>query len=84
MIIRKYSDQKPALIFCQTQKGTLAACEYLISALPKNYIITSQDQQDALIKCSKQITQKTLAHIITSGIAFHNASLNVDDRKIIV
>ena len=44
-VIRKYSDKKPTLVFCQTQNGTAACCEELIKrAGAREFTCASNDE----------------------------------------
>ena len=83
-IIVRYSDKKPCLVFCQTQKGTIAACEHLAQCLPRNYLLTDDEQVRVLMNKSKYVSQKTLSYLMTAGVAYHNASLSVEDRNLVI
>lgn len=82
-IITKYSEQKPALVFCQTQSGTIQACQMLINTISRDYFVTSDKQLTTLVTKSKQLSTEDLRQMIITGVVYHNASLSHRDRKII-
>ena len=76
-IINQYSDRKPTLVFCQTQKGTVEAAKQLA-------IDCIYDDNDRIIngkKLSDTVDNKVLGNLLDKGIGFHNSSLNLQDRQ---
>jgi len=59
-VIRQYSDNRPTLVFCQTQKGTLAAAAKLKEDLPPSYLIESIQQDIVLKQAANTIKDKGL------------------------
>lgn len=55
----------------------------LLNTLPRDYIITTDKQMTLLVSRSKQLCHQSLKNMVPCGIAFHNASLNYQDRRII-
>lgn len=82
-IISKYSDQRPSLVFCQTQSGTIMACQMLINTLPRDYFVTTDRQLTTLVTKSKLLSTEELRQMMVTGVIYHNASLSYRDRKII-
>jgi ATP-dependent DNA helicase HFM1/MER3 len=82
-VIRSYSDQKGSLIFCPTQKGTEAACRLIISQMKEREFIENDKQLVSLIQATKQVLNSSLQTMLPQGIAFHNASLSLQDRAIV-
>jgi len=82
-IIRKFSSGKPTLVFCQTQKGTIGACEQIINDIRPREFTKNDLQLQKLIESSHQISDKNLQRFITHGVAFHNAGMTYDDRRLV-
>jgi len=83
--IAKYSDNRPSLVFCQTQKGTINAANQLLSDIGKLDFSSNENQSisAARFNLSMQIKEKQLSNLVKNGIAFHNAGLCVEDRQLI-
>lgn len=79
-VIANYSDNKPTLVFCQTQKGTIKAAQHL--AQEKSYI-RSKDQAERLRLGFRSVTERTLQEVAMKGVAFHHGGLSPDDREAI-
>ena len=82
-IVRKYSSGKPTLIFCQTQKGTVSACEQIVKDLTTHELLKDELHLQGLIHVSQQVKDKNLMQFIAHGIGFHNASMTLEDRKLV-
>ncbi len=83
-LIQKHSEDRPSLIFCQTQKGTVYACLQLMEDIDKLYSSPlTIEMKNTLSTISNLVKDKQLANLIRGGIAFHNASLSLEDRQII-
>ena len=85
-IIEKYSEGKPTLIFCQTQKGTMNSAKQLVTDYQKgklNSMKIDNNTQKILNEISTLLNNKSLSNFIKYGIAFHNAGLSLNDRQII-
>lgn len=82
-IIRKFSEKKPTLVFCQTQKGTITACEQLIlDSHPREFIMNDEHLR-ILLENSSKVSDPHLKKFIFVGLAFHNARLKPEDRRIV-
>jgi ATP-dependent DNA helicase HFM1/MER3 len=83
-IIKTYSNSKPLLIFCSTRKSTLSAAEFLCqeSIQRKDTFIQSASKQ-ALLLAKEKISDKKLQDCIVHGVAFHNAGMAFEDRRVI-
>lgn len=81
-LISKYSEGKPALVFCQTQKGTINAAQQLFTDFTK-LNINENENKIQLLQVANTVKDKQLSNLIKFGIAFHNASLALDDRQIV-
>jgi replicative superfamily II helicase len=55
----------------------------LINTLPRDYIINNDKQMTTLVTRAKQLNNQSLRNMVPCGIAFHNASLNYQDRRIV-
>ena len=86
-IIQKYSEGKPVLVFCQTQKGTINCAKQLINDVTVNKIpiigISSTQEKLKLETLSSRISNKTLSSMVKYGIGFHNAGLSLNDRQLV-
>jgi superfamily II RNA helicase len=81
-LLQKYSDDRPSLVFCQTQKGTVTACLQLQKDTGRIFNITPE-QKSELTHLANLVKDKQLIGLVKSGIAFHNASLTMFDRQLV-
>mmetsp|Transcript_13275 Transcript_13275/g.24901 ORF Transcript_13275/g.24901 Transcript_13275/m.24901 type:complete len:988 (+) Transcript_13275:2573-5536(+) len=77
-VIMNYSDNKPTLVFCQTQKGTIKAAQHL--AQEKSYI-RSKDQVERLRLGFRSVSERALQDVAQKGVAFHHGGLSPEDRE---
>jgi superfamily II RNA helicase len=97
-VIAKYSDNKPSLVFCQTQKGTINAAMQLMEDYAKlnsfsvnmninnindNNISNIKENKNQLNIISAKVKDPVLKNLIKNGISFHNAGLSLEDRQIV-
>ena len=85
-IIEKYSEGKPTLIFCQTQKGSINSAKQLMADYQEGKLSSMQidlPTKKILEQISSSINNKQLSTFVKFGIAFHNAGLSLNDRQII-
>jgi len=85
-IIEKYSEGKPTLIFCQTQKGTINSAKQLMNDYQEGKLLSMKldlPTKKILNDISTSINNKQLSSFVKFGIAFHNAGLSLNDRQII-
>lgn len=84
-LIIKYSDNRPSLIFCQTQKGTIVAAQQLLTDLGKGNYMNHGSSEDLmqLMSISQRVKDKSLSDLVRHGIAFHNGSLCSEDRQLV-
>jgi ATP-dependent DNA helicase HFM1/MER3 len=84
-LIIKYSENRPSLIFCQTQKGTIVAAQQLLTDLGKSNYMNNNGSCDLmqLMNISQRIKDKSLSALVRHGIAFHNGSLCGEDRQLV-
>jgi replicative superfamily II helicase len=59
-LISKHSEGKPALVFCQTQKGTIGAAKQLCEDFYKLNYSFSENIQKQLIDISEKVKDKQL------------------------
>ncbi|XP_077415257.1 putative ATP-dependent DNA helicase HFM1 [Vanacampus margaritifer] len=79
-IIRTYSDQKPALVFCSTRKGTQQSAAVL--AKDTRFVMTTEHKQ-RLMKYAQSILDSKLKDLVTLGVGYHHAGVDSSDRKVI-
>ena len=85
-IIEKYSEGKPTLIFCQTQKGSINSAKQLMTDYQEGKLMSMKldpNTKKILDQISSSINNKQLSIFVKFGIAFHNAGLSLNDRQII-
>ncbi|XP_049604045.1 probable ATP-dependent DNA helicase HFM1 [Syngnathus scovelli] len=79
-IIQTYSDQKPALVFCSTRKGTQQSAAVL--AKDTRFIMTAEHKQ-RLMEYAQSILDSQLKELVRAGVGFHHAGVDASDRKLI-
>ncbi|XP_006140221.1 probable ATP-dependent DNA helicase HFM1 isoform X1 [Tupaia chinensis] len=79
-VIQTYSDQKPTLVFCATRKGVQQAASVLVK--DTKFILTVEQKQ-RLQKCACSIRDSKLRDILTHGVAYHHAGMELSDRKVV-
>ena len=87
-LIERYSEGKPVLVFCQTQKGTINAAKQLVTdynmnKIPIMAIHNSTQERMKLDALSNKISNKQLSQFVKYGIGFHNAGLSLSDRQLV-
>lgn len=81
-VIKKYSNDKPSLIFCATRKSAMTAAT-IITKEGKFDICFSLEKRKLYLQISSSLRDKTLQETTRFGIAFHHAGLCQSDRRII-
>ncbi|XP_032923532.1 probable ATP-dependent DNA helicase HFM1 [Catharus ustulatus] len=79
-IIQTYSEQKPALVFCATRKGVQQAASVL--AKDAKFLL-SIEQKQRLQGFANSLKDSKLRDLLTYGVAYHHAGMEVSDRKTI-
>nr|XP_057922081.1 probable ATP-dependent DNA helicase HFM1 isoform X1 [Doryrhamphus excisus]XP_057922082.1 probable ATP-dependent DNA helicase HFM1 isoform X1 [Doryrhamphus excisus]XP_057922083.1 probable ATP-dependent DNA helicase HFM1 isoform X1 [Doryrhamphus excisus] len=79
-VIQTYSDQKPALVFCSTRKGTQESAAVL--AKDTRFIMPFERKQ-RLMKYAQGIVDSKLRDLVMLGVGYHHAGVDVSDRKMI-
>ncbi|NXY01581.1 HFM1 helicase, partial [Pteruthius melanotis] len=79
-IIQTYSEQKPALVFCATRKGVQQAASVL--AKDAKFLL-SIEQKQRLQGFANSLKDSKLRDILSYGVAYHHAGMEMSDRKII-
>lgn len=72
-LIKQYSEGKPTLVFCNTRKSTVAACELLAKAMT----IKTNTHTETNVK------DKKLGEMVKCGVGFHHAGLLAADRLLV-
>ncbi|XP_043859042.1 probable ATP-dependent DNA helicase HFM1 [Dromiciops gliroides] len=79
-VIQTYSDQKPTLVFCATRKGVQQAA----SVLSKNAkFVMTMEQKQRLQKYTHSIRDYKLRDLLTCGVGYHHAGMELSERKIV-
>ncbi|NXD89637.1 HFM1 helicase, partial [Chaetorhynchus papuensis] len=79
-VIQTYSEQKPALVFCATRKGVQQAASVL--AKDAKFLL-SIEQKQRLQRFANSLKDSKLRDLLTYGVAYHHAGMEMSDRKII-
>ncbi|NXR62357.1 HFM1 helicase, partial [Rhadina sibilatrix] len=79
-IIQTYAEQKPALVFCATRKGVQQAASVL--AKDAKFLL-SIEQKQRLQGLANSLKDSKLRDLLTYGVAYHHAGMEISDRKII-
>ncbi|NXQ60277.1 HFM1 helicase, partial [Anthoscopus minutus] len=79
-IIQAYSEQKPALVFCATRKGVQQAASVL--AKDAKFLLNIEQKQ-RLQGFANSLKDSKLRDLLTYGVAYHHAGMEITDRKII-
>ncbi|NXO34350.1 HFM1 helicase, partial [Locustella ochotensis] len=79
-IIQTYSERKPALVFCATRKGVQQAASVL--AKDAKFLL-SIEQKQRLQGFANSLKDSKLKDLLTYGVAYHHAGMEISDRKII-
>ncbi|NXT98537.1 HFM1 helicase, partial [Buphagus erythrorhynchus] len=79
-IIQTYSEQKPALVFCATRKGVQQAASVL--AKDAKFLL-SIEQKQRLQGFANSLKDSKLRDLLTYGVAYHHAGMEISDRKVI-
>ncbi|XP_053549099.1 probable ATP-dependent DNA helicase HFM1 [Bombina bombina] len=79
-VIQTYSDQKPTLVFCATRKGVQQAASVL--AKDAKFIMSIEHKQ-RLQKSANAIKDAKLRDLLTYGVGYHHAGVDISDRKVI-
>ncbi|PVI05142.1 P-loop containing nucleoside triphosphate hydrolase protein [Periconia macrospinosa] len=76
-VIKKYSERKPIMIFCNTRKSTVATAQKLA-----NWWATSppNDRMWSAPSATLSFRNKELRSCTASGVAFHHAGISPEDR----
>lgn len=79
-IIQQHSLGKPTLIFCNTRKACVVACEYLRSTIGDS---GSSQGNSAIRSILPGFKDTKLQNLVMVGIAFHHAGLDSEDRRLV-
>lgn len=81
-VIKKYSEEKPTLIFCATRKSAMTAATTLVKD-SRFDMCYAMEKRKMYLQISNMVTDKTLQETTRFGIAFHHAGLGQKDRRLI-
>ncbi|KAL4219964.1 ATP-dependent DNA helicase MER3 [Mactra antiquata] len=79
-IINTYNDNKPTLIFCATRKGVMQAADILAKDVKNSYLRNSHHRL-ALQNYSFHLKDAKLRDLVSLGIGYHHAGMDIQDRK---
>ena len=84
-LIENYSEGKPTLIFCQTQKGAVNCAKQIVNEIQHGKISLkiSSSLKSKLESISNTISNKILSQLVKFSVGFHHAGINLNDRNII-
>jgi len=76
-LLHRFSNKKPAIVFCHTKKQT----EALASELSSSYGSSTNDP--SLLQIAKQTHLPSLRRCLERGIAYHHAGMEADNRHLV-
>ncbi|MCQ2815673.1 MAG: DEAD/DEAH box helicase [archaeon] len=88
-IIDKYSEGKPVLIFCPTQKSTVNLAKQLVNDIQNGKLnafvrqLSPIQEKAKLELLSKRVSNKDLSGFVRFGIGFHHGGLSQSDRSLL-
>lgn len=91
---QKFSDGKPALIFCPSRRQTSTSAASIVNSLERNSSNTvesgnvftkhlSYEQRKQLQSLAASCSDKALGALLEKGVGFHNADLNTENRRLV-
>eukprot|EP00954_Amorphochlora_amoebiformis_P027817 1388029-Amorphochlora_amoeboformis.AAC.1 len=84
-MIKRYSSNKPTLVFCSTRKGCEAAAKAIIQDMQSEQyphgFVGSEQQKMMLKRTSTRLRDKGLKEVLDYGIGLHTAGLNSIERQ---
>ncbi|GIQ79557.1 hypothetical protein KIPB_000217 [Kipferlia bialata] len=84
-LVGRYSEGKPALVFCSTRKFTVGAAEAVVqkadeAGAHRMRLVVTSEQRQALTSAASRVSDSKLAALLPHGVAFHSAGLSRGDR----
>jgi len=76
-VITKYSEGKPIMVFCATRSSCLKTAQLIAGWWVSRH---GQDRKWAPPTKQIRLLNKDLRETVASGVAFHHAGLDIDDR----
>ncbi|TGZ60826.1 hypothetical protein CRM22_008320 [Opisthorchis felineus] len=79
-VIASYSENKPVLIFCTTRRGTVQVARDLTK---NNHFKTGPMFDKMRSAFAAKIKDPQLRDVLKSGVGYHHAGLDADDRRVV-
>ena len=79
-VVREHAAGRPALVFCQSRNACKQAAQGLSTGPP---LVHSQPHHDHLGRAASRLHDKGVATMVRLGCAYHDASLELNDRQVI-
>lgn len=81
-VVRDHASGRPALVFCNSRK----ICKEAAAQVARDAgaaLVRGADQQRLLMQAANGLGDKALASLVRAGVAYHDASLEVGDKRAI-
>ena len=75
-ILKKYSKDKPTLVFCPTRRSTVVCAKFLGRSRPSKGTVLRRDFWSSM-------SEKSLREVAERGVAYHHAGLSYPDRSLV-
>lgn len=81
-VVREHAAGRPALVFCNSRKVCQLAA-HGIGAQAGAMLVASHAQRERLHAAAARLSDRSLASIVRNGIGWHDASVELSDRRLI-
>lgn len=86
-VVREHAGGRPALVFCNSRKTCQQTAAHLASGGGGfgggPALVHTAAHREHLIRAASRLADKGLASMVRSGVGFHDASLELEDRRTI-
>jgi ATP-dependent DNA helicase HFM1/MER3 len=88
-LVQRYSSGKPTLIFCSSRGGVKTTASQICKDLLKptayahNTLFADALQREECVKASARAKDSQLRDALRSGVGFHSAAENIEDRQLV-
>ena len=80
-VIRGNSSGRPSLVFCNSRKVCQQAAQHIATSSPAAKLVPNHAHASYLAQAASRMKHKGLAAMVRSGVGYHDASLELEDRR---